>query len=141
MLKLTPSQIWGDAYSDVNASSFVVSTFSAARHNPTMVSHLETTSLYSYSTQQVLMAASLVQLPDANEHPMFYVGIFAAIGLGGALVATLSSYVQLTGALKASRRLFQQLLVGVVRATMRWHDVTPQGKVSYLTGPQTMTER
>jgi ABC-type multidrug transport system fused ATPase/permease subunit len=106
-----------------------------------MVSHLETTSLYSYSTQQVLMAASLVQLPDANEHPMFYVGIFAAIGLGGALVATLSSYVQLTGALKASRRLFQQLLVGVVRATMRWHDVTPQGKVSYLTGPQTMTER
>jgi ABC-type multidrug transport system fused ATPase/permease subunit len=92
-----------------------------------LISHVETISLNSYSLQHVLATASSVQLPDANDHPMFYVGIFAAIGLGSAFIAILSSYVQLTGALKASRRLFQQLLVGVVRATMRWHDVTPQG--------------
>jgi ABC-type multidrug transport system fused ATPase/permease subunit len=60
---------------------------------------------------------------------MFYVGVYAAIGLGSALITVLSSVVQYTGALGASRRLFEQLLVGVVRATMRWHDVTPQGEV------------
>jgi hypothetical protein len=95
-----------------------------------MISHVETISLNSYSLQHVLVTASPVQLPDASDHPMFYVGIFAAIGLGSAFIAILSSYVQLTGALKASRRLLQQLLVGVVRATMRWHDVTSQGQAS-----------
>jgi len=37
--------------------------------------------------------------------------------------------VQYTGALRASRVLFKQLLVSVVRATMRWHDTTPQGRM------------
>jgi ABC-type multidrug transport system fused ATPase/permease subunit len=68
------------------------------------------------------------ELPDANERPMFYIGVYAAIGFSTAGITILSSATQYTGALRASRRLFEQLLVGVVRATMRWHDVTPQGE-------------
>lgn len=66
--------------------------------------------------------------PDANEEPLFYVGVYGAIGLATALITILSTMVQYTGALRASRLVFKQLLEGVVRATMRWHDVTPQGK-------------
>ncbi|KAG6914945.1 hypothetical protein DXG01_014339 [Tephrocybe rancida] len=36
---------------------------------------------------------------------------------------------QYTGALRASRILFKQLLVTVVRATFRFHDTTPQGRM------------
>jgi ABC-type multidrug transport system fused ATPase/permease subunit len=66
-------------------------------------------------------------LPSAREHPLFYIGVYAAVGLGSAFVGVLSAIVQFTGALRASRVLFKQLLVSVVRATMRWHDTTPQG--------------
>ncbi|KAF9230741.1 ABC transporter type 1, transmembrane domain-containing protein [Melanogaster broomeanus] len=68
-------------------------------------------------------------LPDANEHPLFYVSIYGAIGMATALVSVASTTVQYTGALKASRTVFRRLLEGVVRATMRWHDVTPQGRM------------
>ena len=66
-------------------------------------------------------------LPSAKEHPLFYISVYAAVGLGSAFVGVLSAIVQYTGALRASRVLFRQLLVSVVRATMRWHDTTPQG--------------
>ncbi|KAG1873894.1 hypothetical protein F4604DRAFT_1765807 [Suillus subluteus] len=41
----------------------------------------------------------------------------------------LSTAIQYNGALKASRSIFHKLLTGVVHATMRWHDVTPAGRM------------
>jgi len=73
-----------------------------------------------------------IHLPSANEHPLFYIGVYAALGLGAAFVGVLSAIVQYTGALRASRVLFVRLLVTVVRATMRWHDTTPQGTLTHL---------
>ena len=85
------------------------------------------------------------ELPDANEHPLFYIGIYATIGLVSALASVLSVTAQYTGSLRASRILFKsvcfdlyssltyfsisprKLLVTVVRATFRFHDTTPQG--------------
>lgn len=52
---------------------------------------------------------------------MFYVGIYAAIGIANALASVLSVIAQYTGALRASRILFKQLLETVVRATFRFH--------------------
>lgn len=77
--------------------------------------------------------ASVVSLPDidwprAGQHPYFYIGIYAAISLSVAFVNVAGAITQYSGALRASRKLFKQLLACVVRATMRWHDVTPQGE-------------
>lgn len=52
---------------------------------------------------------------------MFYVGIYAAIGIANALASVLSVIAQYTGALRASRILFKKLLETVVRATFRFH--------------------
>lgn len=73
-----------------------------------------------------------IKWPAAEEHPYFYVGIYAAISLSVAVVNVAGAITQFTGALRASRKLFNQLLVGVVRATMRWHDVTPQGRFNAI---------
>ncbi|KAJ7764128.1 hypothetical protein DFH07DRAFT_1059163 [Mycena maculata] len=70
-----------------------------------------------------------VQWPSAVEHPLFYVGVYAAIGLTTAFVGLCSVAAQYTGALRASRLLFKQLLVSVVRATFRFHDTTPLGRM------------
>lgn len=56
-----------------------------------------------------------INWPSAYEHPLFYVGVYAAIGLANVIVGVSSTIAQYTGALRASRRLFRQLLVTVVR--------------------------
>lgn len=73
--------------------------------------------------------ASAVNWPPAQERPFFYIGIYTAIALSAGLVNICGVVTQYTGALRASRILFRRLLVTVVRATMRWHDVTPQGRL------------
>ncbi|KAK1225752.1 hypothetical protein PQX77_011295 [Marasmius sp. AFHP31] len=70
-----------------------------------------------------------IDWPDAHKQPLFYVGIYAAIGLTNVLVNVLSAAAQFTGALRASRTLFRQLLERIVRATFRFHDTTPQGRM------------
>ena len=82
-----------------------------------------------HSMQAASMPHTLFSLPSAQTNPLFYISIYAVIGLGTALVYVLSVVTQYTGALRASRVLFKRLLETVVRATMRWHDTTPQGRM------------
>lgn len=74
--------------------------------------------------------SKISQLPSANEHPLLYVGIYASITVFGMLISITNMVVQINGGLRASRILLQELLVAVIRATMRWHDSTPAGKLS-----------
>jgi hypothetical protein len=46
-------------------------------------------------------------LPNAVEHPFFYIGVYAGIGTATALVGVMSVVAQYTGALRASRILFK----------------------------------
>ena len=73
------------------------------------------------------VGAPIISLPSAKEHPLFYIGVYSALSLGSAFLGVLAAIVEYTGALRASKVLFKQLLISVVRATMRWHDTTPQG--------------
>ncbi|KAI0332220.1 multidrug resistance-associated ABC transporter [Cubamyces sp. BRFM 1775] len=70
-----------------------------------------------------------ITLPSVQEHPYFYIGVYSAIALIGGLVNTADIATQFVGALRASRVLFDKMLRTVVRATMRWYDVTPQGRI------------
>ncbi|TFK62437.1 hypothetical protein BDN72DRAFT_741737, partial [Pluteus cervinus] len=67
--------------------------------------------------------------PKAQEHPLFYVAVYAVIGFASAIASVVSVTAQYTGALRASRILFKKLLVTVVHATFRFHDTTPQGRL------------
>ncbi|KAL4065664.1 hypothetical protein V8B97DRAFT_1983434 [Scleroderma yunnanense] len=72
---------------------------------------------------------NVVTLPDVRDQPLFYVGVYAAIGSFTALLSVGSSIMQYTAALRASRSLFNRLLGSVVHATMYWHDITPNGRL------------
>ena len=56
--------------------------------------------------------------PPASEHPLFYISIYAAIGLASALASVLSVTAQYTGALRASRILFKYTLVFFICDTL-----------------------
>lgn len=48
-----------------------------------------------------------INWPSAVEHPLYYVGVYAAIGGISALISVASTMAQYTGALRASRILFK----------------------------------
>ncbi|TCD65581.1 hypothetical protein EIP91_002465 [Steccherinum ochraceum] len=126
-------KFWGQAYGEQDFQSISLSSFSNPAHvtpNGTTLSsyhhqsyyHLPTSSSSTFSTASF-------QWPPAQDHPFYYIGIYTAISLGAGFVNIGSIITQYTGALQASRVLFEGLLKAVVRATMRWHDVTPQGRM------------
>lgn len=75
---------------------------------------------------------SAFTLPSAYERPMFYVAVYALLGLFIVLGESLGTAALELGAYRASRILFQRLLYGVTRATMRWHDATPTGAICFF---------
>ncbi|KAI0697630.1 multidrug resistance-associated ABC transporter [Cerioporus squamosus] len=126
-------KIWGDAYGEghtVPTEHFSYSYRAYTEHQYVLddgLAHFHhTTSVHAPS---VPFTATNIRFPPAQEHPYFYIGIYAAISLSAGLVNILGVITQYTGALRASRILFDKLLKTVVRATMRWHDVTPQGRM------------
>ncbi|PVF92969.1 hypothetical protein CPB86DRAFT_743436 [Serendipita vermifera] len=69
------------------------------------------------------------RFPSADEHPMFYVGVFACIGLGIVAINLIGQVIMMIGAYQASKSLFTRLLHSVMGATMRWFDTTPTGRI------------
>ncbi|KZT57684.1 hypothetical protein CALCODRAFT_273206 [Calocera cornea HHB12733] len=72
---------------------------------------------------------TIVQLPNAAEHPFFYIGIYAAIGMGAANIAVVDSIFQTIAGYRGGKVLFARLLKTVVRAPIRWFDTTPTGRI------------
>ncbi|KAG6864482.1 hypothetical protein C0991_009205 [Blastosporella zonata] len=128
--------IWGDAYKDDGSPTSIYSfTSFLAKDNQELhvdgyhASHHHN-SMPSFSSLFVTNRGTFgINWPRAIEHPLFYVGVYASIGLLNVLIGVASMVAQYTGALRASRILFRQLLVTVVRATFRFHDTTPQGRM------------
>ncbi|KAJ7727894.1 hypothetical protein B0H16DRAFT_1677216 [Mycena metata] len=120
---------WGEAYRDGHNVSGLYASYRSfmGEHEIPMDGHLSRFSTFELhpSTTGFLN----INWPSATERPLFYVGIYAAIGLTSAFVGVSSAAAQMTGALRASRSLFKALLVSVVRATFRFHDTTPQGRM------------
>ncbi|KAF9007209.1 multidrug resistance-associated ABC transporter [Cyathus striatus] len=123
-------KIWGDAYpkEDGPASMYTFGSFSTPEHGISTERYFNHHHYQRVLSRLATAKGSLfgIELPSATEYPLFYVSIYAAIGLSGALVSMFSVIAQYTGALRASRK---QLLLTVVRATFRFHDTTPQGRM------------
>lgn len=122
-------QIWGNAYADSSSTIYSFHSFATPSHEMPMEPYLYSNQLDGPMRNMHTFSSwsPTSRFPDAHEKPLFYIAVYGCIGLATAMVGVSSAIAQYTGALRASRILFKQLLVGVVRATMRWHDVTPQG--------------
>lgn len=117
--------IWGAAYKsgDVEQSLVMLSSAaSAAAEVPFALSrHLSVPHPHVHSLNISSPLLSATALPRAQEHPLFYVGIYALIGVATGLTNLSMVTAQFVGGYRASRLLFKRLLVTVTRATMRWH--------------------
>ncbi|OJT05881.1 ATP-dependent bile acid permease [Trametes pubescens] len=125
-------KIWGDAYGATSSGG--PTQLSYTNRGYAELQHVLGDGLSSL--HQVVVQSpgpsfntAVIKFPPAQQHPYFYIGIYTAIAFSAGLVNIAGVITQVTGALRASRILFDRLLRTVVRATMRWHDVTPQGRM------------
>lgn len=100
---------WGEAYGAEKSSAFVFNSFTHHDQAVIGVSHVQGR-LHHYGMETQTLPARPFNLPDAHEHPLFYVGIYASIGLCTTLISVSSAAAQYTGALKASRTLFKWVI-------------------------------
>jgi hypothetical protein len=123
---LTSSKVWGEAYQQSAPQYFGTALLSGRARGSSPGYQL------SHFLPSKATASFRVRWPYAEEHPLFYVGIFAAIGSALVLSQVVGYLVLFSGSIRASRRLFKQLVNAIMYATVRWHDVTPQGQFSSL---------
>jgi hypothetical protein len=95
-------KIWTDAYpTPLNISNAYMQSFSTETNEFFLTRNLQS-STYLHSA-----GWPITRLPSATDEPLFYVGVYAAIGVFGILVQLMSAALQYTGALRASRILFK----------------------------------
>lgn len=118
--------VWGDAYGpEGGRRQSEVSTLSSFTGSKSQFILDGSPTAYQPSFHLELVKPSshftISSLPRAQDHPLFYVGIYTLIGLATSIVTVMSIIITFAGALRASRLLFRRLLDAVVHATMRWH--------------------
>ncbi|KAJ2083951.1 hypothetical protein H4R24_000394 [Coemansia sp. RSA 988] len=68
--------------------------------------------------------------PDASHSTKYYLLIYGGLGLASALASSLKSLVLwLKCSIRASTKLHQNMLIGVLRSPMSFFDVTPLGRI------------
>ncbi|KAJ4165019.1 hypothetical protein LMH87_006668 [Akanthomyces muscarius] len=82
-----------------------------------------------FSLQHGNLHASAAPVHDNDQHLGFYLGIYAAIALASGIVGSMRMLWAFTMSLKASHKLFEQIVFTVVRTPLRWLDTVPVGRV------------
>jgi hypothetical protein len=100
-------KIWTEAYGEpVNISEqFMYRSFGTGTNELLFTSDLPRVAHFHSESWRTNSIA--IQLPNASDRPMFYIGVYAAIGMLGIVIQLSSVALQYTGALRASRILFK----------------------------------
>ena len=98
-------QTWGEAYGqDAVPTLYAFRSFAMIGHEVPMDGY---SMHHQLSSTPFVRGLFDIDWPSASQHPLFYIGVYAAIGLANALCNILSVTAQYTGALRASRILFK----------------------------------
>jgi hypothetical protein len=112
-------KIWGEAYGTPDSPQMmtIFRSFATPEHDYGVDGYGSLSTQYQHHHQYQQPSHGIfstairgrfgIDWPEAVQHPLFYVGIYAAIGLASALSSVLSVTAQYTGALRASRVLFK----------------------------------
>ncbi|KAK3818725.1 MAG: P-loop containing nucleoside triphosphate hydrolase protein [Benniella sp.] len=69
---------------------------------------------------------------DDDDEPVdldYYIGIYCLITLMAVFLTMIRMFWQFYGSLRASRSLYERLLVSIIRAPIRFFDTTPKGRI------------
>jgi len=97
-------KIWSEAYGTPGNASDAFIYRSLGNNELFLTDNLQHT---AHVQSDWRLNSLAIQLPSASDRPMFYIGVYAAIGMFGIVLQLTSVALQYTGALRASRILFK----------------------------------
>lgn len=91
----------------------------------------KTYALHSLSSFMMTMMPSRLpfDLPPAEGHAGFYLAVYGLSGFAVILFNSSRAVCFYVASVRASQNLFATLLANVIRAPLRWFDVTPAGRI------------
>ncbi|CDS02183.1 hypothetical protein [Sporisorium scitamineum] len=110
MLRLSESfgqywlKVWGEAYKNYGLQSVASILIKSSSHLP-------------------------FDLPPADGHAGFYLFVYGLSGLAVILFNSSRAICFYVASIRASQNLFATLLGNVIRAPLRWFDITPSGRI------------
>ncbi|PWY97994.1 hypothetical protein BCV70DRAFT_193995 [Testicularia cyperi] len=84
---------------------------------------------YNRSTWETGSKLPFLRLPPAEGHADFYLTVYGLTGAAIVLLNSSRSICFYVASIQASQSLFAKLLANVVRAPLRWFDITPAGRI------------
>lgn len=124
----------GSAYATTVRAAFSFvrpdSAFSAQEaFHADLHSHIVHHSVLPNATATYAAAEPLPSLPSAEDHPGFYLTVYAIIVLTSAIFAIISNGVGAWGQYRAAVNLHNKLLGTVMKGTIRFFNITPTGRI------------
>ncbi|POS69520.1 hypothetical protein DHEL01_v212086 [Diaporthe helianthi] len=117
-------RIWTGSYDEESVNTFHVNA--SKDHGYAYAMSLQ----QAVDVQPQARVPPSVQAAAAGHHDLnFYLGIYVALAISTACVATFKFYYTYTGSIRASRELFAKLNFVVLRAPLRWLDTVPVGRI------------
>lgn len=115
-------KIWGEAYTTSFRPTMAVFKPVMTEYDAHQMQHH-----FIHTSRNISVEA--IQLPSADANPTFYLGIYSSIVVGSALIGVLSTAIGQYGQYRAAVNLHDRLLDRMLRATVRFFNVTPVGRI------------
>ncbi|TYJ55637.1 hypothetical protein B9479_003669 [Cryptococcus floricola] len=134
-------KVWGEAYTSVSLQTIwtmykpavhdYAGTFFNTDLHQHVLHHVPANELIRNTTMAAEVGAMGLKphYPPAETHPTFYLVVYTAIVLGAALLGVASSGIGAWSSYRAAVTLHDRLLDRVMRATVRFFNVTPVGRI------------
>ncbi|KAJ2962176.1 hypothetical protein NQZ79_g2672 [Umbelopsis isabellina] len=120
-------KVWAGAYNSVNStmSDFAILT-TGGQYRDFISMEMSTP---NYFHQLMHSAGSLTTNGPQNVNVNYYLGVYFLIGVVTMVFASLRNYILYMGSLEASRKIHNTLINRILRAKVRFFDVTPLGRI------------
>ncbi|CEP16804.1 hypothetical protein [Parasitella parasitica] len=120
-------KVWSAAYGqeDSPSNDTVVGAFSA--HSSFSIQGQA--NLINAYTAPIYYALDTFTGSNAPVDVKYYLAVYFLIGIVALIMTSLRTFILFTGSLKASRRIHSELLNRILRAKVRFYDITPLGRI------------
>ena len=111
-------KIWASVYGEPNVD------------NPFAVYHYRATLQTQFLGQAINHTSARTNLPDTGHQSLwFYLGIYCLISMISVSISISRLWNVYTASIRASRKIFMEVLHSVLRANLRWLDTVPTGRI------------
>ncbi|KAI8647895.1 P-loop containing nucleoside triphosphate hydrolase protein [Parasitella parasitica] len=122
-------KVWSAAYGQEDHHSNGTSNIGVFSAHNSAFSILGQTNLMNAYTAPIYHAFTALDVTRAPVDVKYYLTVYFLIGIVALIMTSLRTFILFTGSLKASRRIHSELLNRILRAKVRFYDITPLGRI------------